>query len=119
VDKFQGDPGDGFWLGCVVPKRHARRAVTRNLVRRQIRAVMGRHLPGLSPGLPPGLWLVRLRQPFDRRQFVSAASERLRDALRAELELLFARAAFTSARAIVAAAVPIALAWYAARNSLS
>jgi ribonuclease P protein component len=79
---------EGVWLGNVIPKRHARRAVTRNLVRRQIRAAMHRHLPGL----PPGLWLVRLRQPFDRRQFVSAASERLRQALRAELDPLFARA---------------------------
>jgi ribonuclease P protein component len=30
----------GIWLGLVVPKRHARRAVTRNLIKRQIRTVV-------------------------------------------------------------------------------
>ena len=52
------DDSDGAcWLGCVVPKRHARRAVTRNLLKRQIRASFERH----ATGLPGGLWLVRLR----------------------------------------------------------
>ena len=79
---------DGHWLGSVIPKRHARRSVTRNLLRRQIRAVMGSQLDSL----PPGLWLVRLRTPFAKEQFVSAASDALREAARSELQLLFARA---------------------------
>ena len=79
---------DGHWLGSVIPKRHARRSVTRNLLRRQIRAVMGEQLVGL----PPGLWLVRLRTPFAKAQFVSAASATLRLAARAELQQLFVRA---------------------------
>ena len=79
---------DGHWVGTVVPKRHARRAVTRNLLRRQVRAVMAEH----QLHLPPGLWLVRLRSPFAREQFVSAASEALRDAARVELHQLFGRA---------------------------
>lgn len=73
-------PLDGRWLGYVVPKRHARRAVTRTLLKRQIRAVFAD-----LPGLPPGLWVVRLRMPFDRKQFPSASSEALREAARAEL----------------------------------
>jgi ribonuclease P protein component len=73
--------GPQHWLGCVLPKRLARRAVTRNLLRRQIRAAMGRGLAGL----PPGLWLVRLRAGFERAEFRSAASEPLRRAARAEL----------------------------------
>lgn len=77
-----------WWLGSVIPKRHARRAVTRNLLRRQIRAVMSNHLDSL----PPGLWLVRLRSPFDRTLFVSAASDALRQAARSELQMLFSRA---------------------------
>lgn len=81
-------PG-GYWLGSVVPKRHARRSVTRNLLRRQIRAVMADHLQSL----PPGLWLVRLRSPFVREHFVSAASSALRAAARLELQQLFDRAA--------------------------
>lgn len=79
---------DGHWLGSVIPKRHARRSVTRNLLRRQIRAVMSDQLASL----PPGLWLVRLRTPFAKEQFVSAASDALREAARAELQQLFARA---------------------------
>jgi ribonuclease P protein component len=84
VDKLP----DGYWLGSVIPKRHARRSVTRNLLRRQIRAVMGDRLDRL----PPGLWLVRLRTPFDRQLFASAASAALRQAARAELQHLFDRA---------------------------
>ena len=78
-----------LWLGCVVPKRHARRAVTRNLVKRQVRAVF-QELAGTMPG---GSWLVRLRQPFAVAQFPSAASPALRLAVREELQELLARCA--------------------------
>ena len=84
VDK---DPGK-VTLGILVPKRHARRAVTRNLVRRQVRAVFAHH----AACLPGGSWLVRLRAPFARSEFVSAASTALARALRDELERLVARA---------------------------
>lgn len=80
---------DGHWLGSVIPKRHAARSVTRNMLRRQVRAAMERHVQGLGPGL----WLVRLRQPFARKVFVSADSEALRNAASVELDRLFARAA--------------------------
>jgi ribonuclease P protein component len=75
-------------LGLVVPKRHARRAVTRNLIRRQLRAAMQRH----GDALDPGSWLLRLRAGFDGAQFRSASSSALRAALRAELDDLLARA---------------------------
>lgn len=84
---------DGHWLGAVIPKRHARRSVTRNLLRRQIRAVMTDQLGTL----PAGLWLVRLRSPFAKVDFVSAASPLLRQAARAELQQLFTRAALQPA----------------------
>lgn len=80
-------PG-GQWLGTVVPKRHARRAVTRTLLKRQIRAAAVRH----AGALPAGLWLVRLKAPFVPAQYPSAASEALAGAARAELDKLFARA---------------------------
>jgi ribonuclease P protein component len=79
------DSAPAHWLGAVLPKRLARRAVTRNLLRRQIRAALDHHLPGL----PPGLWLVRLRAGFERTLFLSAASEPLRRAARAELDAAF------------------------------
>jgi ribonuclease P protein component len=82
-------PAEGWWLGAVVPKRHARRAVTRSLLKRQIRAAVERH----ALRLPAGLWVVRLRAPFDRTAFPSAASTALRAAARNELDVVLARAA--------------------------
>jgi len=72
----------GLWLGCVVPKRHARRAVTRNLIKRQMRSATQRH----AELLVPGLWLLRLHRPFDPKHFVSAASRALKEAARLELD---------------------------------
>ena len=77
----------GCWVGMVVPKRHAKRSVTRQLLKRQIRAAFAER-----PGLPPGMWVVRLRSPFDRQKFPSAASDALRRAARAELAQLLDRA---------------------------
>jgi len=81
------DDSGGLWLGSVVPKRHAKRSVTRNLLKRQIRAAVGRH----AAEMPQGLWVVRLRAPFDKQQFPSAASEALRRAAREELDAMLAR----------------------------
>ena len=79
-------PLEGAWLGAIVPKRNAKRAVTRNLVKRQIRAAFASH-----SALPAGLWVVRLRAPIDRQKFVSAASDALRAAVREELSGLLGR----------------------------
>jgi ribonuclease P protein component len=78
-----------IWLGAVVPKRHARRSVTRTMLKRQIRAVV----QGNAASLAGGLWVVRLRAPFDRVQFVSATSDALRRVAHAELDLLIRKAA--------------------------
>jgi ribonuclease P protein component len=78
-----------LWLGAVVPKRHARRAVTRSLLKRQIRKAVARH----AGRLPRGLWVVRLRAPFDTKQFPSAASTALKQAVRTELDAVLGRAA--------------------------
>lgn len=79
-------PPRGRWLGMVVPKRFAKRSVTRALLKRQIRAAFQ-----ARAAMPPGLWVVRLRAPFDREQFPSAASDALRAAARAELAQLLDR----------------------------
>jgi ribonuclease P protein component len=81
------EPTAGRWLGCVVPKRHARRSVTRSMLKRQIRAAIERH----EERLESGLWLVRLRKPFERTQFPSADSSALRAAARSELDQLLAQ----------------------------
>ena len=59
--------------------------MTRSLLKRQIYAAAGRHAGSLAHGL----WIVRLRAPFDRTRFTSAASTALRLVARGELEALF------------------------------
>jgi ribonuclease P protein component len=78
-----------WWFAAVVPKRHARKAATRNLLRRQIRGALLTHRDSLARGI----WLVRLRAPFDARAFRSATSVALRIAARHELDGLLMRAA--------------------------
>ena len=75
------------WVGVVLPKRWARRAVTRNAIRRQIYELSRLH----AETLPQAVWVVRLRSEFSRKQFVSATSEPLKRAVRAELEQLLGR----------------------------
>ncbi len=82
------DLSTGPWFGWVIPKRHARRSVTRNLLRRQMRAAVER----VQAELPSGLWVLRLRQGFALREFPSAASTALRVASRQELDTLMRRA---------------------------
>ncbi len=77
------------WLGALVPKRWAKRAVTRNAIKRQIYNV-GDDYDG---ALPVAAHVVRLRMDFCGAGFVSASSEALKSAVRRELEQLFDKAA--------------------------
>jgi ribonuclease P protein component len=77
------------WIGALVPKRWAKRAVTRNAIKRQIYTVSQL----IEPPLPVAAHVVRLRAGFDRSQFISASSQVLKRAVRGELQELFARAA--------------------------
>jgi ribonuclease P protein component len=77
------------WLGAMVPKRWAKRAVTRNAIKRQIYSVSAQ----FEVRLPCAAHVVRLRSGFDRQQFISATSPMLKLAVRQELEQLFERAA--------------------------
>jgi ribonuclease P protein component len=76
------------WLGVIVPKRWAKRAVTRNTIKRQIYAVS----TDPSCHLPAAAHVVRLRAGFDRAKFISATSDKLKIAVRAELQNLFSGA---------------------------
>ena len=89
------------WLGAMVPKRWARRAVTRNAIKRQIYTVGAT----FEARLPRAAHVVRLRAAFDRKQFISATSDQLKLAVRAELLQLFGHA---TRRSGVAAASPAA-----------
>lgn len=97
-----GGNGPGPWLGAMVPKRWARRAVTRNAIKRQIYAVAA----GFEPRMPQAAHVVRLRAAFDRKHFVSATSDTLKCAVRAELEELFATAERRGAHAMRVGAAP-------------
>ena len=89
VDESAPGVLSGVWLGAVVPKRHARRAVTRTLLKRQIRVAVAARAETLTSGL----WVVRLRAPFDRGSFASAASDALKRCAREELDLVLVAAA--------------------------
>lgn len=72
------------WLGAMVPKRWAKRAVTRNAIKRQIYCIAEL----LSDTLSVDAYVVRLRKGFDRSMFISATSDILKQAVRVEIELL-------------------------------
>lgn len=74
-------PVTELWMGAMVPKRWAKRAVTRNVIKRQIYIVSA----DFSHQLPLAAFVVRLRTVFSRKEFVSASSEQLKQAVRAEL----------------------------------
>jgi ribonuclease P protein component len=79
---------DEPWIGALIPKRWARRAVTRNAIRRQIYAVSSDPTCLLSHAAH----VVRLRSAFDKKKYPSASSAALKQAVRGELQQLFARA---------------------------
>jgi ribonuclease P protein component len=76
------------WIGAMAPKRWAKRAVTRNTIKRQIYQVV----QAFEPRFPQAAHVVRLRGVFDRKVFLSATSEPLKLAVRTELEQLFGMA---------------------------
>ena len=76
-------------MGALIPKRWAKRAVTRNAIKRQIYPVSS----DLEQQLKQAAHVVRLRSAFDRVKYPSASSEALKQAVRTELQQLFARAA--------------------------
>jgi ribonuclease P protein component len=86
--------GLGLVVGFVIPKRHAKRAVTRVAIRRQMRSAVVRH----SAGLAAGEWALRLRVPWDPKRFRSATSTALVEAVHAELEALLLGAVARQAR---------------------
>jgi len=72
-------------IGALTPKRWAKRAVTRNLIRRQVHAVSQE----FASRLKPTAYVVRLRAAFNLQMFVSASSDALKQTVREELQQLF------------------------------
>ena len=75
-------------IGAVLPKRWAKRAVTRNGIKRQIYTVSA----SFEQQLPQMAHVVRLRTAFARAQYPSAWSDALKASVRAELLQLFGQA---------------------------
>ena len=71
----------------MVPKRWAKRAVTRNAIKRQIYTVSADFLSHYV-NQPKAAFLVRLSREFSRREFTSATSVYLKEAVRAEVVAL-------------------------------
>jgi ribonuclease P protein component len=74
----------GLCLAALLPKRWAKRAVTRNALRRQIYAAFAQQQTQLAP-VPH---LVRLRAAMDPAVFTSACSDPLKIAVRQEIDQL-------------------------------
>lgn len=85
----RGAVDESHRIGLILPKKQARRAVTRNLIRRQAKVCFA----AAAAQLPPGDWVLRLRTGYERSTFPSAASRALRDVVRAEIQALFGDAA--------------------------
>ena len=83
--------GQDVWVGAMVPKRWAKRAVTRNAIKRQIYSVSAAYLNDSAAAA----FLIRLRGEFSRKEFASALSEPLKAAVRAEVVTLMQRGAAT------------------------
>ena len=79
---------DQPWIGAVVPKRWAKRAVTRNGIQRQLYNVSA----AFEARPPAAAHVVRLRGEFARADCPSAWSDALKVTVRSELRQLFARA---------------------------
>ena len=92
-----------IWVGCIVPKKLAARAVTRTLIKREMRRwdLNLQHLVGARSNTsipiemttkremqlmwPQGIWVLRLKMPIHKNHFPSAASQPLRRWVREQL----------------------------------
>jgi ribonuclease P protein component len=96
-----------IWVGCIVPKKLAARAVTRTLIKREMRrwdsnlqhsvvAISNTCLPlemtterEMQLICPQGIWVLRLKIPINKNHFPSAASLPLKRWVREQLRQAF------------------------------
>lgn len=72
-------------FGVLVPKRWAKRAVTRNAIKRQIRSAVNRQ----NKLLHSKAYVIRLHKDLKSIQYKSAKSELLSEVIRNDLKILF------------------------------
>lgn len=78
---------EGLYLGMIIPKRWAKSAARRSLIKRQCRA----QFMLFSHVLPYGNYVVRLKYGFDASLWSSASSNALKVKIREELQHLFSQ----------------------------
>lgn len=88
---------NAVWMGAMTPKRWAKRAVTRNAIKRQIYNISSE----FESVMTVAAYVVRLRSGFDKTQFPSATSDALKAVVNRELHQLFTRASAIAASAIL------------------
>lgn len=76
-------------MGALTPKRFAKKAVTRNTIRRLVYETTR----AWAEKLEPNAYVVRLRASYNTEKFVSASSDVLKKALAQELTQLFKQVA--------------------------
>ena len=72
-------------VGVVVPKRLAKKAVTRNAIRRQVYGIAKK----VGELFPKQLHVVRLNKSFDRKTYLSPSSLKLKLDVASELQSLY------------------------------
>ena len=77
----------GLSLGLIIPKRWAKSAVRRSLIKRQCRAQFAL----FSSILPSGGYVIRLKYGFDSSVWISASSKALKTKIKEELYYLFSK----------------------------
>ena len=77
-----------LYMGALTPKRFAKRAVTRNTIRRLVHEATRQW----AKDLEPCAYVVRLRAVYNTQKFVSATSDSLKQAVTQELMQLFKQA---------------------------
>lgn len=78
-------PVPDTWVGAMTPKRWAKRAVTRNTIKRKIYLVAN----DFKEFFPLAAFIVRLRRDFSREEFASASSIPLKQTIQSEILQLF------------------------------
>ena len=78
-------------MGAMVPKRWAKRAVTRNMIKRKIYSLAALAQPKALEPSSTLAFVIRLRSAFDPQVFKSATSTQLKSAVSQELSDLFAK----------------------------
>ena len=84
-DKSKIAEADNLQIGLIVPKRQARKAVTRNAIKRQAYSISRE----LASEYANELHVIRLSKEFERKDYHSASSKLLKTEIDKEIRALY------------------------------